>query len=225
MLFLLESSLSIPIFATDLNFVGERAMSNEEILEENKDDVAIEGEVVIDNQATEGASDGPDATPLSVEELTARLAAAEKKAADNWEQLLRTKAEMENIRRRAQKDLENAHKFALEKFVSEMLAVKDSLEMGIEATQKENAEIDTLHEGNKMTLSMLSGVFDKFNVVELDPSGEKFNADHHQAMSMQPNGECEPNTVLAVMQKGYLLNDRLVRPAMVIVSKADECKK
>ncbi len=206
-------------------------MSNEEILEENKDDVAIEGEVVTDKQTAKeasGAADGPsgpDGEALSIEELTERLAVAEKKATDNWDQLLRTKAEMENIRRRGQKDLENAHKFALEKFVSEMLAVKDSLEMGIEATQKENTEIESLHEGSKMTLSMLSGVFDKFNVVELDPSGEKFNADHHQAMSMQPNGECEPNTVLAVMQKGYLLNDRLVRPAMVIVSKADECKK
>ncbi|MCW9047010.1 MAG: nucleotide exchange factor GrpE [Gammaproteobacteria bacterium] len=192
-------------------------MSNEEILDGNQQDAAVEGEVL-----TEEVLDAVNETEgeaLSAEELMERLDLAERKATDNWDQLLRTKAEMDNIRRRTQKDLENAHKFALEKFISEMLAVKDSLELGVDAAVQENATVDSLREGSELTLNMLSGVFEKFNVLELNPLGEKFNAEHHQAMSMQPSDEHEPNTVTAVMQKGYLLNGRLVRPAMVMVSK------
>jgi len=192
-------------------------MSNEEILDENQQDAAVDGEVLTE-EALEVVNE-TEGEALSAEELIDRLESAEKKATDNWDQLLRTKAEMDNIRRRTQKDLENAHKFALEKFISEMLAVKDSLELGVEAAGQENANVDNLREGSELTLNMLSGVFEKFNVVELNPVGEKFNAEHHQAMSMQPSDEHEPNTVMAVMQKGYLLNDRLVRPAMVMVSK------
>ncbi|MCW8935772.1 MAG: nucleotide exchange factor GrpE [Gammaproteobacteria bacterium] len=192
-------------------------MSNEEILDGNQQDAAVEGEIL-----TEEVLDAVNETEgeaLSAEELIERLDLAEKKATDNWDQLLRTKAEMDNIRRRTQKDLENAHKFALEKFIAEMLAVKDSLELGVDAAGQENVTVDSLREGSELTLNMLSGVFEKFNVHELNPLGEKFNAEHHQAMSMQPSDEYEPNTVTAVMQKGYLLNGRLVRPAMVMVSK------
>lgn len=192
-------------------------MSNEEILDENQQDATLEGEVLTE-EALEAVNE-TEGEAFSAEELMQRLESAEKKATDNWDQLLRTKAEMDNIRRRTQKDLENAHKFALEKFISEMLAVKDSLEMGVDAAGQENANVDNLREGSELTLSMLSGVFEKFNVVELNPVGEKFNAEHHQAMSMQPSDEHEPNMVIAVMQKGYLLNGRLVRPAMVMVSK------
>ncbi len=202
-------------------------MPNEEILDKNQPDAAVEGEVVspeeetADEEALEVLNES-HGEALSAEELMEKLDSAEKKAIENWDQLLRTKAEMDNIRRRTQKDLENAHKYALEKFIAEMLAVKDSLEMGVEVAGQENASVEKLREGSEMTLSMLNGVFEKFNVVELNPEGEKFNADHHQAMSMQPSAEHEPNTVIAVMQKGYLLNDRLVRPAMVMVSKAAE---
>ena len=187
-------------------------MSNEEILEKNE----TEAEVSEVEQATEAST---QAGELSVEVLKQQLEAAEKKAADNWDQLLRTRAEMENIRRRTQKDLENAHKYALEKFVTELLAIKDSLELGLDAAKQESATIEQLTEGTELTLSMLKSVFDKFNVTELNPHNEKFNPEHHQAMSIQEHAEAEPNTVLAVMQKGYLLNDRLVRPAMVLVSK------
>jgi len=200
-------------------------MSNEEILDKKQQNEAVEGEVLSAQESvedTKAAVEESDGEALSAEQMIEKLEAAEKKATENWDQLLRTKAEMDNIRRRTQKDLENAHKFALEKFISEMLAVKDSLELGVSASQQENASVENLREGSEMTLSMLAGVFEKFNVVELDPVGEKFNADHHQAMSMQPSDEYEPNTVMAVMQKGYLLNDRLVRPAMVMVSKAAE---
>ena len=199
-------------------------MSNEEILDKNQEDADVKGEtsagVSGDASSSDSVTDGEAETP-SIEELTQRLALAEQKAADNWDLLIRTKAEMENIRRRGQKDLENAHKYGLEKFVSELLAIKDSLEMGIEASQQETANIESIREGSKMTLSLLNNIFDKFNVVELDPKGEKFNADHHQAMSMLPSPNHEPNTVMDVMQKGYLLNNRLVRPAMVVVSKAE----
>jgi len=196
-------------------------MSNEEILDKNQQDAAPEEGDVSAEELLEAVNE-TEGEALSAEELMDRLDASEKKATENWDQLLRTKAEMDNIRRRTQKDLENAHKFALEKFISEMLAVKDSLELGVEASQQENANVENLREGSELTLSMLSGVFEKFNVVEVNPMGEKFNAEHHQAMAMQPSDEHEPNTVIGVMQKGYLLNDRLVRPAMVMVSKAAE---
>jgi len=193
-------------------------MSNEENLDKNQADMQ-------EDQQSDDVLEAVNETAgeaFSPEELMERLDQAEKKATDNWDQLLRTKAEMDNIRRRTQKDLENAHKFALEKFVTELLGIKDSLEMGVSASHQENVTVDSLREGSEMTLTMLAGLFEKFNVVEVNPEGEKFNPDHHQAMSMQPNAELEPNTVMAVMQKGYLLNDRLVRPAMVMVSKAAE---
>jgi len=183
-------------------------MSDEEILEQEE---ALTEEVEEVSAET--------STETTIEELTQKLEAAEQKAADSMDQLLRTRADMENLRRRTQKDLENAHKFALEKFITELLSVKDSLEMGLDAAAHEST-LEKLKEGTEMTLSMLKQVFEKFNVVELHPQDEKFNSDHHQAMSMQESTEHEPNTVMAVMQKGYLLNDRLVRPAMVMVSKA-----
>jgi len=191
-------------------------MPNEEILEKNE-------ELTEDQAQTDDVSEAESAQSI-VDELTEKLAVAEQKATDNLDQLLRTKAEMENLRRRTQKDVENAHKFAIEKFVSEMLSVKDSLEMGLEAASHEST-VEKLQEGTEMTLNMLKQVFDKFSVIELHPQDEKFNPDHHQAMSMQESADHEPNTVMTVMQKGYLLNDRLVRPAMVMVSKAPANKE
>ena len=185
-------------------------MSDEAVLETNNPE---------NTQATDKAS-ADEVTLTPNDELAARLQAAEQKANDNWDQLLRTRAEMENLRRRTQRDLENAHKYALEKFISELLPVKDSLEMGLDAAKQDNAAIDKLCEGTELTLNMLANALNKFNVVEINPKGEKFNPEHHQAMAMQPSAELEPNTVMVVMQKGYLLNDRLMRPAMVMVSKA-----
>lgn len=150
------------------------------------------------------------------EHLLEQLAEAEKKAEEHWELLLRTKAEMENLRRRTDKDLENAHKYGMEKFVTEMLPVKDSMELGLAA---EEATAESLLEGMRLTLNMFNSVFDKLSVKEINPEGEKFDPELHQAMTMQPTDDVEPNTVLGVMQKGYTLNERLVRPAMVMVSK------
>lgn len=153
------------------------------------------------------------------DDLANQIKIAEQKAEENWEQLLRTKAEMENLRRRTQKDLESAHKFALEKFVNELLPIMDGMEMGLNV---EEASVDSLKQGMELTINMLSSAFNKFNISAIDPQGEKFDPELHQAMSMQPTDDVEPNTVIAVMQKGYTLNDRLVRPAMVMVSKAPE---
>jgi len=132
----------------------------------------------------------------------------------------RAQAEIQNIRRRAEQDVEKAHKFGLEKFATELLPVVDSLERAIEASQGEDERIKALREGVEMTLRMFLGSMEKFNVVQVNPQqGEAFNPEHHQAMSMVPAEGVDPNTVVAVVQKGYLLNGRLVRPAMVMVAK------
>ncbi len=148
-----------------------------------------------------------------------QLAAAEKKAEEHWELLLRTRADMENLRKRTEKDEENAHKYGIEKFVSEMLPVKDSMELGIAA---QDATVESLHEGMQLTMNMFDTAFQKLGVVEINPQNETFDPELHQAMTMQESDEVEPNTVIMVMQKGYSLNGRLVRPAMVVVSKKPE---
>ncbi len=135
------------------------------------------------------------------------------------DQAIRAKAEVQNVRRRAEQDVEKAHKFALEKFAKELLPVIDGLEKAVEAEVAAGNEMTTLREGVEMTLSMfLSGV-QKFNLEQVDPVGHPFDPGLHEAMSMVPAPDSEPNTVIAAMQKGYTLNGRLVRPARVVVSK------
>jgi len=141
------------------------------------------------------------------------------KANENWDRYLRAAAETENVRKRATRDVENAHKFALENFGRDMLAVKDSLEFGIQAA--ENADVETLTAGKEATLKLLSTTLARFGIEELDPQGEPFDPEFHEAVSMQPSTELEPGSVLAVVQKGYSLNGRLLRPAMVIVVAAE----
>lgn len=156
--------------------------------------------------------------------LEAQLAEAQAKADDNWDQLVRTRAEMENIRRRSERELANAHKYALEKFAQELLPVIDSMEMGVLAAQDENADVSKLREGTEMTLKMFETAIEKFGIKSVHPHGEAFNPEHHQAMTMLDSPEHEPNMIIDVMQKGYLLNERLVRPAMVVVSSANSGK-
>lgn len=153
------------------------------------------------------------------DQLLQQLQEAEKKAEENWQLLLRTKAEMENLRKRTEKDLENAHKYGMEKFVSEMLPVKDSMELGLAA---QDVTVESLHEGMKLTMNMFNTTFEKLGVKEINPENAPFDPEMHQAMTMQATDDVEPDTVITVMQKGYLLNDRLVRPAMVVVSKKPE---
>lgn len=153
------------------------------------------------------------------DDLIEQLNQAKSKAEENWDLLLRTKAEMENLRRRTQIDLENAHKYGIEKFVGELIPVMDSMELGLAA---EEASAESLREGMTLTINMVSQMFEKFNIKMIDPMNEEFDPELHQAMTAQPTNDVEPNTVIAVMQKGYVLNERLVRPAMVMVSKAAE---
>jgi len=173
--------------------------------------------------AGEAEQPEPETAENAGEEFQYQLEEARNKAEEHWNQLLRIQAELENTHRRAERDVEQAHKFALEKFVGELLPVKDSLELGLGAADDAGDDGDTvakLKEGVELTLKMFSGALEKFGVQEINPAGEPFNPEHHQAMTMQESSEVEPNTVMTVMQKGYLLNDRLVRPAMVVVSKA-----
>ena len=162
-----------------------------------------------------GDADGVTHDP---EELHALLTDARSKADQHWDQCLRLQADMENLRKRNERDLANAHKFALEKFANALLPVKDSLEMGLLAAV-ENADVAKLVEGSELTLKMLTSAMEKFNVSEVNPLNEKFNPEYHEAMSMQERDDVAPNTVVTVVQKGYTLNDRLIRPAMVIVSR------
>ncbi|MCP4078529.1 MAG: nucleotide exchange factor GrpE [Gammaproteobacteria bacterium] len=148
------------------------------------------------------------------------LAKAQVTIKDYWDQIMRLNAEMENNRKRAQRDIENAHKFAVKNFAEALLPVSDSMEMGMSAAEAENANIDSIKEGISMTLDLFQKTLEKNGITSVDPLGEKFNPELHQAMSMMESDESDPNTVMAVMQKGYLLNDRLIRPAMVVVSRA-----
>ena len=153
-------------------------------------------------------------------ELQALLTDARSKADEHWEQCLRLQAELENLRKRSERDLAQAHKFALEKFAAELLPVRDSLEMGVAAATEDSASVEHLREGSELTLKMLTSALEKFNIQEINPLNEKFNPEYHEAMSLQERADVPPNTVVTVVQKGYLLNDRLIRPAMVIVSRA-----
>jgi len=165
-----------------------------------------------------GAGSDESAEP-NHEELHALLTDARSKADEHWDQCLRLQADIDNLRKRSERDLVNAHKFGLEKIAAELLPVKDSLEMGL-AAAGENSDVEKLIEGSELTLKMLDAVLEKFNIKEINPLNERFNPDYHEAMSIQERDDVEPNTVVAVMQKGYLLNGRLIRPAMVMVSKA-----
>jgi molecular chaperone GrpE len=144
------------------------------------------------------------------------LAAAEARAAENWDRYVRAAAELENVRKRAARDVENAHKFALERFGKELLAVRDTLEMGLAAA--ENASVESLIEGKNATLKLLATVMSQFGIEEVNPEGEPFDPELHEAISMQPSDSVEPGSVVTVVQKGYTLNGRLLRPAMVIVA-------
>lgn len=167
----------------------------------------------------ESAVADPAAAELSLE---AQLEAARAEADKHRENYLLAAAEAENIRKRAQNEIAQARKFAIEKFAAELLTVRDSLELA-SATEIDSADSEALakmREGLELTLKQLDSVFEKFEITVVDPKGEKFNPDHHQAMAMVENAELAPNHVVDVMQKGYLLKDRLLRPAMVVVSKA-----
>jgi molecular chaperone GrpE len=165
-----------------------------------------EQEDPIEESAADAAEPGPD-------EVIAGLKAL---ADENWDKYLRAAAEQENVRKRASRDVEKAHKYALERFCTELLAVRDSLEMGVAAADKADAQ--SLLEGKEATLKLLTTTMERFGVVELNPEGEPFDPQEHEAMTMQPSADVEPGSVLTVFQKGYALNGRLLRPARVVVA-------
>jgi len=154
--------------------------------------------------------------------LQEQLEAARSEAEKNKENFLLASAEAENIRKRAQNEIAQARKFAIEKFAAELLSVRDSLDLAstTEINSNDADAVAKMREGLELTLKQLDSVFEKFEITAIDPKGEKFNPDHHQAMAMVESGDIDPNHVVDVMQKGYLLKDRLLRPAMVVVSKA-----
>ena len=162
----------------------------------------------------------PNTEEAGSEDLGTRVQVLEEQLAAAKDQSLRAVADLQNVRRRAEQDVEKAHKFALEKFASDLLPVIDSLERGLELSSADDETIKPMRDGIELTLKMFSDTLKRYNLEAIDPHGEPFNAEHHQAMAMQESADVEPNSVLKVFQKGYMLNGRLLRPAMVVVSKA-----
>jgi molecular chaperone GrpE len=152
---------------------------------------------------------------VEMERLQQALVASEERAKNHWEQYLRALADVDNVRKRAAKDLENTRQFAVEKFAQDLIAVKDSLEMAISNSAK--ADVASLVEGQNATLRQLAKAFEKAQIEEVNPEGATFNPELHEAMMTQPS-DAPPNTVLSVVQRGYQLNGRLLRPARVVVS-------
>ncbi|MCC4310161.1 nucleotide exchange factor GrpE [Alcanivorax marinus] len=168
-------------------------------------------------QEPELIDEGAEAQDDELVQARERLSKLEKALA---EADLRAQAEMQNVRRRAERDVESAHKFALEKFAGDLLPVADSLERGLSTLDADDPSLKPAREGLELTLKVLLDVFARYNLEQIDPQGQPFNPEHHEAMTMVPAPDAEPNSVIEVLEKGYLLNGRLIRPARVVVSKA-----
>ena len=199
----------------------EQEMASEQEItpEQLADDIVKEAEEQVEEQH-EHAHEAISLEQERINELELALATAKATVADQKDSVIRAKAEVDNIRRRAAQDVEKARKFALEKFASEMLTSVDNLERAVGSIDKEDDHQKALVEGVELTLQGLTTSLEKFGVKAIDPKDQPFNPELHQAMSMQEVPDVAPNTVIAVMQKGYELNGRLIRPAMVMVSKA-----
>jgi molecular chaperone GrpE len=183
---------------------------NEEILEAG-------GDVESNANDADGASDVSSETDELIQEAVAAA------LAEQQDMVLRAQAEVQNMRRRCEQDVEKAHKFALEKFGTELLPVMDNLERALQAvTNADDESVKALYEGVELTLKGFSETLSKNNIEQLDPQGEPFDPQQHEAMSIVENDDVEANTVLTVVQKGYLLNGRVIRPAMVIVAKSSK---
>jgi molecular chaperone GrpE len=183
-------------------------------------------QTLVQDEAPAGPTSAEPAAPVAgneedaLEALRREAAVLRQQLADAQERALRIQAEADNQRKRAARDVENAHKYALERFVADLLPVVDSLELGIEATGSGSADIENLRQGMDLTLKKFLDTLARYGVTPVNPLGERFNPDRHEAVSALPQEGAEPNTVLSVMQKGYELNGRLVRPAMVVIVKA-----
>jgi molecular chaperone GrpE len=182
-----------------------------------QDQKQTEKDALLDQAGAPEERDDAPAVELTLEEQVIQL---QEELGTARDAALRAQAEAQNAGRRAEKDVEKARKFALERFTGELLPVLDNLERALEAAVADDATVQPIAEGVELTLKSFQDVMGKFSVVVVDPQGEPFDPNVHQAMSMVENNDVEPNTVIAVMQKGYTLNGRLVRPAMVMVSKS-----
>ena len=185
--------------------VEAEAVGTDADIDWNQDD-AQEGEVLDEQEA-------------KIAQLEAALLSTEQRLKDQQDSVLRAKAEVENMRRRSEQEIDKARKFALNRFAEELLPVIDNLERAIQAADMENEAIKPVIEGVELTHKTFIGVIEKFGLKEINPEGEAFNPEFHQAMSIQESPDHESNTVMFVMQKGYELNGRVVRPAMVMVAK------
>jgi molecular chaperone GrpE len=183
------------------------------------EDIIAEAEEQVEVQL-DSAADSMSQEQQKINELELSLVAAQATVSDQKDSVVRAKAEVDNVRRRAAQDVEKARKFALEKFASELLPVVDNLERGLDAADKEDDAQKSIIEGIELTLQSFLSALSKFDIKSIDPKDQPFNPEQHQAMSMQEVEGVPANTVIAVMQKGYELNGRLIRPAMVMVSKA-----
>ena len=156
---------------------------------------------------------------LTPEELVIECREAQTRADENWDKLVRLQAEMENLRRRVERDIAGAHKFGIEKILKDLLAVVDSLQSGLDIGKNAGGEAKAIHEGMELTLKLLLDTLQKNGVVEIDPAGHPFNPAEMEAVSMLPGTKNDPNTVINVLQKGYRLHERLLRPALVVVAQ------
>lgn len=194
-------------------------------MSQQKDKLETEQEQELATEAGEQAH-LEDVVPRAVEthdesnESTAQqLVEAQATIKEYWDQILRMRAEIENNRKRAGRDVENAHKYALKGFAENLLPVIDSMEMGQVAAISENATLDSIREGSELTMNMFAQVLERSGLQQINPLGERFDPERHQAISMLETKDAESNSIIEVMQKGFLLNDRLIRPAMVVVAK------
>ena len=201
-------------------------MSHQQSSHEQKPDSELIAEVLEQTSGAFGDSAKDESVvenqEINIESLQQELLLAQKQASTNLDKALRVQAEMENLKKRVQKDLDDERKYGLAKFAKELLSVVDSLELGLRAAVGESTELQKIREGIELTIKQFEAVFEKFNIEAVDPTGQAFNPDLHQAMAMQPSTTSEPGTVITTFQKGYILNGRLLRPAMVVIAKAED---
>jgi molecular chaperone GrpE len=192
--------------------------------EQNEEQAAViqeeDHQALEDSEQYSGQEESASLEHPDYEALQKQLTEAEAKAHENWEKAVRATAEMENIRRRAERDVENAHKFGEEKLIKSLLPIMDSLEQALQAAETASGEgLDSMKQGIELTIKLFIDTLEKAKVTQIDPVGDTFDPQRHEAMSMQETPDAKSGTVLMVFQKGYALNERVIRPARVIVAK------
>ncbi|MEE3299869.1 MAG: nucleotide exchange factor GrpE [Pseudomonadota bacterium] len=205
--------------------MGKKTQKDEaELADKDAEKMEIMTEENLDPQETKAEEmSSEEVTDATLEEALKKLVDAEEVASRANDDLLRVQAEMQNLRRRSEQDIEKAHKYSQEKFSTELLSVMDNLERALAAAANhEDDTVKAIYEGVDLTLKSFTDCFNRFHIEAVDPMGEPFDPQLHQAMTIIENGEVEPNTVIEVMQKGYTLHGRVIRPAMVVVSKEPE---